>query len=146
MEFAADESCVIVASCVLAGEDEFALKTAWLLNLEAAIEREPGCFGRPGSVKAKELFPHEAAHEFLARNQTRSTRPTAAGRAIMSKRIVTAVIVLLVASIGGYAAFLAKKAARESAWAGLDRSRVALPCRPMGRRVGFSMQGGRLRD
>jgi hypothetical protein len=92
---------------VLAGEDEFA--TAWLLNLEAAIEREPGCFGRPGSVKAKELFPHEAAHEFLARNQTRSTRPTAAGRAIMSKRIVTAVIVLLVASIGGYAAFLAKK-------------------------------------
>jgi hypothetical protein len=94
---------------VLAGEDEFAPKTAWLLNLEAAIEREPGCFGRPGSVKAKELFPHEAAHEFLARNQTRSTRPTAAGRAIMSKRIVTAVIVLLVASIGGYAAFLAKK-------------------------------------
>jgi len=28
MEFAADESCVIVASCVLAGEDEFALKTS----------------------------------------------------------------------------------------------------------------------
>jgi hypothetical protein len=46
---------------------------------------------------------------FFAGNQAGSTRPTAVGRAIMSKRIVTAVVVVLVASIGSYAAFLAKK-------------------------------------
>jgi hypothetical protein len=50
-----------------------------------------------------------AADEFWAGNQSRSTRPTAAGRTIVSKRIVTAAAAVLVAGIGGYAVFLAAK-------------------------------------
>src|SRR5258708_7794568 len=41
-------------------------------------------------------------------SQARSTRPTAAGRVIMSQRIVTVAAFVLVAGIGGYAVFLAR--------------------------------------
>jgi hypothetical protein len=66
----------------------------------------------------------------------------------MSKRIITVAALVLIAGMGATAAFLAAKPPADThpPPAGLDRSHVAVPHRPMGAGVGISMQGGRLRD